>query len=147
VSSSHVEIDPGGSECSHALTLSLSENENRRRWMASVDAPLILSVSHTSKNIERCRLGSSIGEPPNCDCWTMEINVGLSSKLWAATGGIVMPGFDYGHPGGHNLGVSSFALHLLPLKIHIRLVGLFVFLIYKNFSLFRDQTRMKGSFA
>jgi len=68
VSSSHVEIDPGGSECSHALALSLSENGNRHRRMASADASLIFSVSQTSKNTERCRLGSSIGEPLNWDC-------------------------------------------------------------------------------
>jgi len=65
VSSSHVEIDPGGSECSHALALSLSENGNRRRRMASVDAPFIFSVSQTPRKTERCRLGSSISEPPN----------------------------------------------------------------------------------
>ena len=81
VTSSHVEIDPGGSECSHALALSLNENRNRRRRITSVDAPLIFSVSQTSKNTERCRLGSSIGEPPNWDCWTIEISAGLSLKL------------------------------------------------------------------
>jgi len=68
VSSSHVEIDPGDSECNHALALSLSENGKRRRHIASVKAPLIFSVSHTSKNTERSRLGSSIGKPPNYDC-------------------------------------------------------------------------------
>jgi len=45
----HVEIDPGGKECSYALALSLSENGNRCRQMALVDAPLIFNVSHTSK--------------------------------------------------------------------------------------------------
>ena len=53
VSSSHIEIDPDGKECSHALALSLSENGNRRNQIASVDAPLINFVSHTSKNIRR----------------------------------------------------------------------------------------------
>jgi len=65
VSSSHVEIDSGGKECSHALALSLNENGNRHRQMASLHAPFLFKVSHTSKNTERCRLGSSIGEPPN----------------------------------------------------------------------------------
>jgi len=92
VRSSHVEINPGGSESSRALPLSLSENGNRRRQMASFDVPLIFNISHASKNTERCKLGSSIDEPPNWDCWTMEINVVLSSKLFAATGGIVMLG-------------------------------------------------------
>jgi len=52
VSSSHVVIDPGGKECSHALALSLSENRNKRRRMASVDAPLIFRVSYTSRTTE-----------------------------------------------------------------------------------------------
>ena len=64
VSSSHVEIDLGGKECSHALALSLDENGNRRK-RAVVDAPFIFTVSHTSRNTERYRLRSSIGEPPN----------------------------------------------------------------------------------
>ena len=36
VSSSHIVIDSRGYECSHVLTLSLSENGNRHMWMASV---------------------------------------------------------------------------------------------------------------
>jgi len=60
VNSSHVEIDPGGKECSHALALSLNENENRRRRMASVYASFIFRVLCTfsqrrvSKG-EKCR--------------------------------------------------------------------------------------------
>jgi len=91
-------IDPNGSECSHALALSLSEIENRHRRIASVEAPLIFRVLHTSKNTKRCKLGSSIGKPPNWDYWATDISADLSSKLLAATWGIVMPGFYYGHP-------------------------------------------------
>jgi len=88
--SSHVVINPGSSECSHALALSLSENGNRHRRMASVEAPLIFRVSDTSKNTKRCKFGSSIGEPPNWDFRTMQMSAGFSSKLLATTGGIVM---------------------------------------------------------
>jgi len=62
VSSSHVVIDHGGRECSHALALSLSENGNRCREIASVVAPLISKVSHTCRNTEKCKLGFSISE-------------------------------------------------------------------------------------
>jgi len=49
LSSSLVEIDPGYKECSYALALSLGENGNRCRRMASVDVLFIFRVSHTSK--------------------------------------------------------------------------------------------------
>jgi len=91
VSLSHVVINPNGRKCSHPLTLSLSDNGNKRRQIASVEASLVFKVSHTSKNIERCKFGSFIGEPLNRDCWTIEMSASLSSKLLAVTGGIVMP--------------------------------------------------------
>jgi len=48
------------------------------------------NVSQTSKKIERWRLGSSISEPPNCDCWTIDIRDGLHSKLLTSTVGLAM---------------------------------------------------------
>ena len=62
----------------HALALSLSENGNRRRQIASVAAPLIFKVSHTPRNTERCKLDSSIGERANWDCWATEMSASLS---------------------------------------------------------------------
>jgi len=49
VSSSLEAMDPGGKEWSHILALSLSKSENRRRWIASMEAPLIFNVSYTSR--------------------------------------------------------------------------------------------------
>ena len=92
MSSSHVKMDPGGKERSHALALSFSENKNKCRQITSVEAPLFFNVSHTSRKTERCTLGSFIGEPPNWDFCTMETSVGLSSKLFVTTGGTVMLG-------------------------------------------------------
>jgi len=68
MSSSHVEIDPGGSELSHALALSLNENGNKHKRIAYVEAPFIFNVSQTSNKIDRCKFASSIEDPPNCDC-------------------------------------------------------------------------------
>ena len=84
--------DPGGSECSHALALSLCKNENMCRQIASMEAPLIFKVLYTSKNTERCKFGSFIGESLSWDFWTMEMSAGLDLKLLATTRGIVMPG-------------------------------------------------------
>ena len=64
-SSSQMVIDPKGREWSHALALSLSEKGNKGGKIALVEAPLIFNVSHTFIKFERCKLGSSIGEPPN----------------------------------------------------------------------------------
>ena len=58
-----------------------SEKGNNCRQMASVETPLSFNVSHTSKKTERCKFGSSKGVPPNSDCCTMEMRVGLGSKL------------------------------------------------------------------
>jgi len=44
-------INPGGKEWSLALALSQRENENKRRSIASVEAPLIFTVSYTSKKL------------------------------------------------------------------------------------------------
>ena len=62
VSSSHVVIDPGGGKCSHALVLSLSENEKGHRQIASVVAPLISKVLHTYRKTKKCKLEFSVGE-------------------------------------------------------------------------------------
>jgi len=92
VSSPQVAIDPRGKEWSHTLALSLIENRNKRRRIASVEAPLIFNVSHTSRKTRRCKLGSSINVPPNCDGCTMEMSAGLSSKFLATIGDTVMLG-------------------------------------------------------
>ena len=44
-----------------------------------------LYMSHTSKKIERCKLGSFIGEPPNWDHWTIEMSASINSKLFTST--------------------------------------------------------------
>ena len=90
---------PNGQVRSHALTLSLKEKGNKRRWLASLEAPLIFMVSHTSKKIERYKLGSSMGVPPNCDCFTIEIRVDLNLKLLVVTSGLVMLGVMSWTPG------------------------------------------------
>jgi len=87
VSLSHVVMHSEGKELSHALGLSLSEKGNSCNGIASIETPLSFNVSHTSKNIERCKLGSSNGVSLNWDCCTMEIRANLSLKLWAFTFG------------------------------------------------------------
>jgi len=44
------------------------------------------------KKTERCKLGSSLGEPPNWVCCTMELSASLSSKLFATIRGAVILG-------------------------------------------------------
>ena len=83
VSSSYVVIDPGRKEWSHSHTLFLRENGNKRRRIASLEAPLIFKMLHTSKHTKRCKLGSSKIVLPNCDCCTMDMRSTLSSKLLA----------------------------------------------------------------
>ena len=83
VNSFHVVIQPEGKEWNCALSLSLSEKGSSHSWMASVETPLSFNVSHTSKNTERCKFGSSKGVPPNWDCCTMEMRASLSAKLFA----------------------------------------------------------------
>jgi len=61
VSSSHVVIDPEGNE--RSLCPCLRENRNKRKQIASLEAPLIFKVPQTSGKI--CKLGSSMGVPPN----------------------------------------------------------------------------------
>ena len=58
--------------------------------MALVETPLSFNVSHTSKKTNSCELRSSNGVPPNWNCYTMEIRVGLSSKLFASILGRAM---------------------------------------------------------
>ena len=77
-------MNPEGKECSHALVLSLNEKGNKYNRITSVETPLSFNVSHTSKNTERCKLGSSSGVPLNWDHCTMEIRADLCSKLWAS---------------------------------------------------------------
>jgi len=62
----------------------------RRRRIASVETPFNFNVSHTSKKITRWRLGSSINDPPNCVCWTMETSADLNSKLFSSIVGLAM---------------------------------------------------------
>ena len=63
------------------------KGKKRRRRIASVDTPFNFNVSQTSKKIDKWRLGSSNGEPPNCDCWTMDMSADLNSKLLTSTVG------------------------------------------------------------
>jgi len=88
VSLSQVVIDPEGEEWSHALAFSLTENENKCRRIALVEALLIFNVSHISRKTERCKLASPIGVSPNCDCCTIYMSVGLNSKLLAIMGAL-----------------------------------------------------------
>jgi len=83
--SSHVVTHTEGKEWSHDLALSLNEKGNNSNLIASVETPLSFSTSHTSKNTERCRLGSPSEVPLNWYCCTIEIRADLSSKLWAPT--------------------------------------------------------------
>ena len=81
VRSFHIMMHLEGKEYNHALALSLREKGNSRTRITWVKTPLSFNVSHTSKNAERCKLGSSSRVPPNRDCCTMEIRDGMSSKL------------------------------------------------------------------
>jgi len=90
VNTSQVVIHPDGKECNQALALSLNEKGNKCNRMASVESPLSFNVSHTSKETERCRFGSSKEVPPNWDCCTVGISAGLSLKLLASIVGRAM---------------------------------------------------------
>jgi len=83
-------MESGGSGWSQARALSLSEKGNSCRRIALVDTPFSFNVPHTSKKIESWRLGSSIGEPPNWDGWTIDMSAGLNSKLFTSTFGRAM---------------------------------------------------------
>ena len=65
VSSSHAVIDPRDREWSHTLALSLSEKGKKWWRIASVEAPLIFNMSHTSRKMR----GAS-WEPPLVSCQT-----------------------------------------------------------------------------
>ena len=78
---------PRGNEWSHARASSHNEKWNRQTRMESVETLFSFNLFHTSKKTQRWRLGSSFGAPPNCNCWTMEMSTGLSSKLWDSTVG------------------------------------------------------------
>jgi len=90
VSSSHVVMHSEGKKLSHALALSPSKKGNSCNQITSLETPLSFNVLHTSKNTERCKLGSSKGFLPNWDCWTMEIRANMSSKLCGSTFGQAM---------------------------------------------------------
>ena len=65
--------------------LVLEEKRKKQRRITLVKTSFNFNVSHTSKKIERWRLGSSIGEPPNWDYWTIDMSAGLHSKLFTST--------------------------------------------------------------
>ena len=89
-SAAQVVNELGSSFCSQSLALSLSEKGKSRSLIASLDAPLILMVSHFARNLRRCVLGFSDGCPANCSRSTKEMSVGLSSKLLASTAGLTI---------------------------------------------------------
>ena len=80
----------GSSFCGQSLALSLSEKGKSRSLIGSLDAPLILMVSHFARNLRRCALGFSAGCPVNCSCSTKDMSAGLSSKLLTSTVGLTM---------------------------------------------------------
>jgi len=147
VSSSHVVIDPRGNECSHALTLSLSENGNRRRRMASVDAPLIFRMSYTSRKLRDVGWDplSAIHQIETAGPWKLVPT--LVRNFWQQLVVLWCPGFDCGQSGSHKPEEFSSELLLLPIKMETQLVMFFLFLIYEKFSLLRDQTRKEGFFT
>jgi len=73
-----------------ALALSLNEKGTKCWRIASLKTLFNFSASYTSKKTERCRFRSSKGVLPNWDYCTMEIGVGLSSKLLPSTAGRAM---------------------------------------------------------
>jgi len=58
--------------------------------VALVETLLNFNVSQTSEKIERCKFESSNGVPPSSDCCTIDLRVGLSSKLFPSMVGRVM---------------------------------------------------------
>ena len=54
---SQVVNELGSSLYNQSLALSLSEKGKSRSLIASLDAPLILKVSHFARNLRRCALG------------------------------------------------------------------------------------------
>jgi len=80
----------GSAFCSQSLALSLNEKGKSHSLIASLDALLILMVSHFTRNLRRCALGFSEGCPANCSYSTKDMSAGLISKLLASTTGLTM---------------------------------------------------------
>src|SRR3954471_709683 len=81
VNSSHVVILPIARDCNQALALSLNENENNLKRMASWLTPGYFTVLHNSIKSEMCRFGSSLGSPANWVlCWIIWIIEDFNSK-------------------------------------------------------------------
>ena len=73
---SQVVKELGSSFYSQSLALSLSEKGKSRSLIASLNASLILMVSHLARNLRRCTLGFSDGCPANCSCSTKDMSAG-----------------------------------------------------------------------
>ena len=87
---SQVVKELGSAFCSQSLALSLSKKGKSRSLVVSLEAPLILMVSHVARDLRRCALGFSEWCPANCSRSTKDMSAGLSSKLLASTAGLTM---------------------------------------------------------
>lgn len=87
---SHVVIESGGSEWSHARALSLIEKGNNLSLKASLETPFIFIVSQYSNKIIKCIFKSSSGDTSNWFCWIIKNMDGLISKLLVSIDGWAM---------------------------------------------------------
>ena len=65
VISSHIAMVFLGKELNRVYALHLKEKGKSFSFITSGDTPLILCVSHISRKLEMCALGSSCGNPLN----------------------------------------------------------------------------------
>jgi len=63
--SSHIATVFLGKKLNHVFALSFKEKGKSFNFIISVDTPFIYCVSHISRKLEMCSLGSSCGNPPN----------------------------------------------------------------------------------
>lgn len=83
-----MEFDGRG--CNHSMAMSPKKNGKILNQLATWSTPLILRVSQNLTKIDRCKLGSSIGEPKNWFRCTMDNKEGFNSKLPAFIAGRTM---------------------------------------------------------
>ena len=87
---SHEVMEFGAKELSHNFTLSLKENRNNLRWIASELTQFSLKVSQMSRKEARYVFGSFVGSPPNWYCETIWMYAGLILKVLTSMVGFTM---------------------------------------------------------
>lgn len=94
--SSHVVIEYGGNESSHASMLPYKEKGNSFNLSVSLDTPIILKELQIRRRSFKCLCGSSLGSLENYPTvWNIWNIMGFNSKCVASTVGSLMPGLKF----------------------------------------------------